>query len=83
LAKNISKFWFMKNFKAATEKREIKIGNEVIVLDTVKGDSTLFRVMINNSFKGYLQNRDGEYFRVDGSCIHDLIFARICHSLKN
>lgn len=73
----------MKNFKAATEKREIKIGNEVIVLDTVKGDSTLFRVMINNAFKGYLQNRNGEYHRVDGSSIHDLVFARICHSLKN
>lgn len=73
----------MKNFKAATEKKEIKIGNEIIVIDGVKGDKTLYRVVINQVFKGYIQNRDGKYFRLDGSSIHDLVFARICHSMQN
>ena len=71
------------NVETVTERREIKIGSEVIIIDGVKGEQSLFRVMINQTFKGYLQYRNGEYHRVDGSSIHDLIFARICHFLKN
>ena len=69
--------------KTATARKEIKIGSESIIIDGVKGDKTLYRVMINQSFKGYIQWREGEYYRVDGSSIHDLIFARICHSMQN
>jgi len=70
------------NIKAATEQRQIKIGGDVITIDGVKGDSLLFRVMINNSFKGYVQRKDGQYSKTDGSDIHDLIYARICHFLS-
>ena len=70
------------DIKAATEKRQIKIGSELVVIDGVKGDVSLFRVMINQTFKGYIQKRDGDYYRLDGSGIHDLIFARLCHFLS-
>lgn len=71
------------NIKAATEQKNIKIGGDVVTIDGVKGDSLLFRVMINKTFKGYIQKRDGEYHRLDGSDIHNLIFAKICHSMDN
>lgn len=71
------------DIKAATVRKEIKIGNEVIIIDGVKGDTSLFRVVINQTFKGYIQSREGEFYRVDGSNIHDLIFARICHLMQN
>ncbi|RLJ80385.1 hypothetical protein BCL90_1148 [Pedobacter alluvionis] len=38
--------------------------------------------MINQAFNGYIQKRDGEFHRLDGSDIHDLIFARICKQLE-
>jgi hypothetical protein len=71
------------DIKAATEIRTLKIGNEVITVNTVKGDNNLFRVMINQTFKGYIQKRDGELHRLDGSSIHDLIFARVCQLMEN
>jgi len=55
------------DIKAATEVRTLKIGNEVITINTVKGESNLFRIVINQTFKGYIQKRDGELPRVDGS----------------
>ena len=82
IANNISKLCVM-DIKAATSRKEIKIGSEVITIDGVKGDDTLYRITINQTFKGYIQKRDGEYYRVDGSSIHNLIFARICHSLQH
>jgi len=71
------------NIKAAAEKKQIKIGSELITIEGVKGDTSLLRVVINQVFKGYIQKRDGEFYRLDGSDIHNLIFARICHSLEN
>jgi len=71
------------NIKAAAEKKQIKIGSELITIEGVKGDASLLRVVINQVFKGYIQKRDGEFYRLDGSDIHNLIFARICHSLEN
>ena len=71
------------NVKAATEQRKIKVGYEVITIDGVKGDALLFRVTIDKVFKGYIQKRDGEYYRLDGSDINNLIFARICHVMDN
>ena len=71
------------NIKAAAEKKQIKIGSELITIEGVKGDASLLRVVINQVFKGYIQKRDGELYRLDGSDIHNLIFARICHSLEN
>lgn len=73
----------MTDIKAATEQKQIKIGGDVVTIDGVKGDGFLFRVMINKTFKGYIQKRDGLVHRVDGSDIHNLIFAKICHSLEN
>ena len=70
------------NTKAATEQKHIKIGGDVVTIDGVKGDKYLFRVMINKTFKGYIQKRDGDYYRLDGSDIHNLIFARICKQLE-
>lgn len=71
------------NIKVAAEKKQIKIGSELITIEAVKGDANLLRVVINQVFKGYIQKRDGEFYRLDGSDIHNLIFARICHSLEN
>lgn len=71
------------NVKAATGRKQIKIGGDLLTIDGVKGDSKLFRVMTNNTFSGYLQFRDGHYHRLDGSKIHDLIFAKICQCLEN
>ena len=78
ITNKVSKLCAVDN-KAATEKRQIKIGSELVVIDGIKGDFSLFRVMINQAFKGYIQKRDGEYYRLDGSNRHDLIFARICY----
>lgn len=68
--------------KEATETRILKVGQDVIVVSGVKGDATLQRVMINSTFSGYLQNREGEYYRLDGHNIHNLIFAKLCQLLK-
>ncbi|NTE00494.1 hypothetical protein G6M26_23385 [Agrobacterium tumefaciens] len=71
------------DIKAANGRKQIKIGGDLITIEGVKGDSKLFRVMVNNTFSGYLQFRDGHYYRLDGSGIHDLIFAKICQCLEN
>ena len=56
----------------------LNIGRDLIVLNTVDGAEGLHRIVINSSFVGFIEKRDGEYFRLDGSEIHDLIFAKIC-----
>jgi len=71
------------NFKAATTLKELKIGSEVVVISGVKGEEGLYRIMINQSFKGYIQKRMGEFYRIDGSSIHDLIFARIANFMMS
>lgn len=80
VAKIVSNICVMKEI--AISKQEIKIGGDLISIDPVKGDAQLRRVMINNAFKGYLQIIDGEVYRIDGSDIHNLIFARICHYIQ-
>lgn len=69
------------NLKAATTQKILNIGKDLIVINQVKGDDLLFRIMINSEFCGYIQWRENEFYRVDGSKIHDLIFARICASM--
>ncbi|RZK65489.1 MAG: hypothetical protein EOO85_28255 [Pedobacter sp.] len=64
--------------KAATDYKTLKVGKDVIVISTVKGDDNLLRVSINNDFVGYVQKREGDYYRLDGHSIHDLVFARLC-----
>jgi len=71
------------DIKAATFQKQIKIGGDLIVIDGVKGSDLLYRVLINQSFKGYIQKREGLFHRVDGSDIHNLLFAKICQSLEN
>ncbi|WP_316826005.1 hypothetical protein [Pedobacter miscanthi] len=71
------------NIKAAAFQKQIKIGADLVVIDRVKGDDLLYRIMINQNFKGYIQKRDGLFHRIDGSDIHTLLFARICQVLEN
>ncbi|MCX3264920.1 hypothetical protein [Pedobacter agri] len=49
------------NIKAATEKKEIKIGPDLITIKPVKGDQNLFRIWTNNAFKGYVIRKGEEY----------------------
>jgi len=71
------------DIKAAAFHKQIKIGGDLVVIDGLKGDDLLYRVMINQDFKGYIQKRDGLFHRIDGSDIHNLLFARICQALEN
>jgi len=71
------------NIKAAAFHKQIKIGGDLVVIDGVKGDDLLYRIMINQDFKGYIQKRNGLFHRIDGSDIHYLLFARICQVLEN
>ena len=71
------------NFKAATQTKNLKIGNEAIQIEVVKGQPYLYRISINNAFIGYIEDVNGELKKVDILNIHDLIFARICHHIKN
>lgn len=73
----------MFNNKAATETKELKIGSESIQIEQVKGQPYLFRISINQRFKGYIEKKENEYHKVEGYTYHELIFARICHFLKN
>ena len=68
--------------KGATEKRIINIGRDLIVINQVKGDESLQRVMINSVFCGYMQMREGKHHRLDGHNIHDLVFAKICQLIE-
>jgi hypothetical protein len=71
------------SIEGATFRKQIKIGGDLIVIDEVKGDDLLYRVSVNQNFKGYLQKRSGQFHRIDGSDIHNLLFAKICQSLEN
>ncbi|WP_256369994.1 hypothetical protein [Pedobacter sp. G11] len=39
------------NSKAATEKKEIKIGSDLVTIESLKGDKNRFRIWINNALK--------------------------------
>lgn len=68
--------------KAATPERILSIDDNLIVISEVKGDNSLYRVMMNSHFKGYIQKRDNELYRVDGSSISDDLFSTICIALE-
>lgn len=72
----------MNHIKAATEKIDIKIGADLITIEPVKGDKNLFRININNAFKGYVIRKDGEYSLTGENKIHSLIYARIINCIK-
>jgi|GEM_PF-2836929 len=65
-------------YKGKNQQVILNIGRDLIVINAVEGTDELHRVVINSSFAGFIEKRDGEYFRLDGSEIHDLIFAKIC-----
>jgi hypothetical protein len=65
-------------YKGKNQQVILNIGRDLIVINAVEGADELHRVVINSSFAGFIEKRDGEYFRLDGSEIHDLIFAKIC-----
>jgi len=68
--------------EASTPERVLLINNKVVVVSTVKGDASLYRIVVDSTFKGYLQRRNGELFRVDGSSISDSKFEQLCKALK-
>ena len=68
--------------EAAMEQKILNIGKDLIVISRVKGDDLLHRVNINSEFCGFIQWKENEYHRLDGSKIHNLIFARICEAMK-
>ncbi|GAA3950717.1 hypothetical protein GCM10022246_01530 [Pedobacter ginsengiterrae] len=68
--------------KAATPERILSIGEDLIVISEVKGDGSLFRVTTNGQFKGYIQKRSKEFFRLDGSSISNHLFSTICIALE-
>jgi len=54
----------------------------VLVIKQVSGDESLYRVMSDGTFKGYIQKRDDQFYRVDGSSISDAKFEAICEAMK-
>lgn len=82
ITKIISNICFM-NIKAATEKKEIKIGPDLLTIEPVKGDKNLFRIWVNNAFKGYVIRKGEEYSLTGENKIHTLIYARIIDCIKN
>ena len=68
--------------KAATRQKILNVGDNLLVINEVKGDPFLYRVMVNSEFCGYIQWRENEFHRVDGSKINNLIFTRICEVMK-
>jgi len=69
--------------KAATDKKDIKIGPDLITIETVKGDENLFRININNAFKGYVIRKNDEYSLTGQSAIHPVIYGRILECIQN
>jgi len=69
--------------KAATEIKNIKIGADLITIEPVKGDEMLFRININNAFKGYVIRRGDNYSLTGQTMIHPLIYARILTCIKH
>lgn len=71
------------NFKKDVPERILMLQKAVVVISLVKGDSSLFRIIIDSSFKGYLQNIDGVLYRTNGSSIKDNEFKAICDCLES
>ncbi|MCX3266524.1 hypothetical protein [Pedobacter agri] len=69
--------------KAATETKNLKIGADLITIEQVKGDENLFRININNAFKGYVIRKNGEYSLTGQTPIPPVIYARIIDCVKN
>ena len=65
-------------YKGKKNQLILNIGRDLIVMNAVDGAKDLHRIVINSSFAGFIEKRDGQYHRVDGSEIHNLIFAEIC-----
>ena len=65
-------------YKGKKNQLILNIGRDLIVMNAVEGADDLHRIVINSNFVGFIEKRDGEYYRLDGSEIHDLIFAKIC-----
>lgn len=70
------------HIQAGTDTTLICYKNSVMVISAVKADPSLYRVIIDSEFKGYVQRRDGELFRVDGSTIWPDQFEEICRVMK-
>lgn len=64
--------------KRLREQKIINIGRDLIVVNAVEGAEDLHRVLINSKFVGFIEKRDGEFYRLDGHDIHNLIFAKLC-----
>ncbi|KQS36858.1 hypothetical protein [Pedobacter sp. Leaf194] len=67
--------------KASTPERILLFKDRVLVVSQVKGDLSLFRIMSDGVFKGYIQKRGGDFFRVDGSSISDEKLVFLCEAM--
>lgn len=70
------------NFKKDIPERITILQKAVIVISLAKGDSSLFRIIIDSSFKGYIQKIDNELYRKNGSSIIDAEFKAVCVCLE-
>jgi len=68
--------------KGTTPERIILFNGRIIVISQVKGEQSLYRVISDGNFKGYIQLREGEFYRLDGSSISDNKFEAICKALS-
>lgn len=68
--------------KRLKEQQIINIGRDLIVINKVTNEQSLYRVLINAKFSGFIQERDGEFHRLDGHDIHNLLFARLSTMMK-
>lgn len=68
---------------APCEKKELKVGSEIIQLISTDSDQSRFSVYINKEHRGYIEKYNEGYRKVEGYGYHELIFARICYFLEN
>lgn len=68
-------------YKGRKNQLILNIGRDLVVMNAVDGAKDLHRIVINSSFAGFIEKREGKYHRVDGSEIPNLIFADICQRI--
>ncbi|MFC3563200.1 hypothetical protein [Pedobacter jamesrossensis] len=65
-----------------TDTRIINLEGTIIIITAVKDDVSLYRVMIDGLFYGYVQRIDGVLHRLDGSKISNEFFSEICRVIQ-
>lgn len=65
-----------------TDTRIINLEGTIIIITAVKDDVSLYRVMIDGIFYGYLRRIDGILHQVEGSNISNYFFNEICRVIQ-